>query len=212
MKKKLREPANPRNLPWGGVLLGLLGFFLIYISEPPEYFVDVLGPIDAIFTSLGFIGSYAVLMLCLWAALRIHLLQADHDKFNIGNAIIPALFGTFFCIAPIIIYDVVILETLTLTVTKLAVMLGFGAFPALLAEAMIAHANKEHELQAQGLRRFRHDQEMTIKEVAAIASVSEDKASRALGYHEKVPASVAREWLEGVKGIRCPPAEKKLAG
>ncbi|MBD3281209.1 hypothetical protein GF391_00495 [Candidatus Uhrbacteria bacterium] len=140
------------------------------------------------------------------------MFHADHDEFNLGNAIIPAFFGIFFCIAPIIIYEVVILETLTLTVTKLAVLLGFGAFLALLAEALIADANKEHKLQAQGLRRFPHNQELTPKEVAVIAGVSEKKVHRALGYQTSVPASVAREWLEGVQGIRCPPAEKKLAG
>ncbi len=211
MNKKLREPTDPRNLPWVGVLLGLLGLFLTYTSEPPEYFVDVIGPVDAILTSLGFISSYTFLMFGLWAALRINLFHADHDEFNLSNAIIPAFFGTFFCVAPIIIYDVLILGVLTLTLSTLAALLGFGALLALLADALIAHANKEHELQAQGLGKLSTNQEMTIGEVAAIALLPEKKVYRALGYQEKVPASAAREWLEDIKGIRCPPAKKALA-
>ena len=214
MDKKLSEPMNHRNLPWGVVLLGLLGFlslFLPYTSEPPEYFVDVIGPVDAILTSLGFICSYTCLMLGLWAALRINLFHADHDEFNLSNAIIPAFFGAFFYIAPIIIYDVVILEACTLTVTKLAAMLGFGLIISLLDEQLIIIIIKDYQLQKQALEKLALNQEMTFKEVAAIANMSEDKVQRALGYQTRVPASVVREWLENVKGIRCPPAKKVLA-
>ena len=203
MDKKLREPMNHRNLPWGAVLLGLLGLlflFLTYPSEPP-----VIG------SALYFTSSYTCLMLGLWAALRINLFHADHDEFNLSNAIIPAFFGAFFYIAPIIIYDVVILEACTLTVTKLAAMLGFGLIISLLDEQLIIIIIKDYQLQKQALEKLALNQEMTFKEVAAIANMSEDKVQRALGYQTRVPASVVREWLENVKGIRCPPAKKVLA-
>lgn len=204
MKNKLREPMNHRNFIWSGVLLGILSLFFVYIFPPTDTFGSIL-------TGLIIILDYCCLMMCLWAALRINLLGAHQHEINVGSAIIPSFFGAIFAVAPIIVGGVLVYHLFTLTVSTLVMLFAFGLLISFTSEMMIFCINQQHCLQKQALSRFLHNQEMTIGEVAAIALLPEKKVRRALGYQEKVPASAAREWLENVKGIRCPPAVKALA-
>ena len=209
MDKKLSEPMNHReDVPLGIVLLGCLGLV-------PVLTLIFLKPNNTTLSDYNtFTISVFVLTIGLWAGLRIHLFDAHHHTFN-KNILLAVLLGAILFFVPLFLGSALLFNHFSSTITLEASvdyeMVVFGLIGSSLGELLIIAINKDYQLQKQALEKLALNQEMTIKEVATIANMSEKKVHRALGYQEKVPASVAREWLENVKGIRCPPAVKALA-
>ncbi len=200
MNKKLHNPIDPRLMPWVGVLLSLISFYLIFVVGGPP-----IGILDSVFIAL----SYINLITFLWMAARINLFNARHQDIKFADTIVPVLLGAIFVVVPTILGNELYFNFCDLNTGALALLLGFGLTAGFVSELIISFLNKDYQLQVQALGKFPLDQSLTIDEIAIISFVSKQKVRRALGYQENVPASVAREWLENVKGIRCPPVEKK---
>ena len=203
MYKQLREPTNPKKTPWSMALLMLICFCINFFLLT-EY---AFGVVITVF-------SYAGFVLALWAALRTSLFhELYQEDIKPGKAILLSFPFALFFILPLILGGDFfgVFSADTLDKDTLAWMIGFGLVMGFTSEMLVQIFNEECHLQIQALSKFPNDEELTCKEVAIIALIPEKKVQRALGYQTSVPASVAREWLENVKGIKCPPAVKALA-
>ncbi|MFZ6015753.1 MAG: hypothetical protein ACOYUZ_05380 [Patescibacteria group bacterium] len=196
MSKKLKDPMNPRISPFLLVLAGLV--FFLYDLMPHNPFLTEMRLLQITLMSVG-----------LWGIFRLYIVKLGNTEIEVSKFILfVASFTVIFTLlSPF--FTANMFDDIPIKWKFILTVIG-GMWLGVFSEVGAFHFNKLHMLQTRAIEKLAHDQALTIEEIAAmVPSGTVQNVERALGRKSDVPASVARKWLENVKGIRCPPTEKK---